>query len=166
MSLTYLETERLKLRQWTEENSEGYAEFYSDEVNAKYVGGKKDKDEAWRNLAMLVGHWQLKNFGYFAVEEKQSNTFVGCVGLWKSPGWPELELGYWLTKEAQGKGFAAEAGACCIVYTKEVLKAKSLVSYIAPENEASKRVAQKLGATYESTIELLSHGKHCIYRYF
>jgi len=166
MSSIVLETERLRLRQWTVKDVENYTLFYSDEVNAKYVGGKKDKDGAWRNLAMLLGHWEFNGFGYFAVEEKQNNIFVGCVGLWKSPGWPELELGYWLAKDAQGKGYAKEAASCCVSYAKETLKALSLVSYISPNNEASKNVADKLGATYENKIELLSHGQHCVYRHF
>jgi len=41
-----------------------------------------------------------------------------------------------------------------------------LVSYIAPENQASRNLAAKLGATYHSTIELFCHGKHCVYRHF
>jgi len=166
MSSIVLETQRLRLRQWTVNDFENYALFYTDDVNAKYVGGKKDSDGAWRNLAMLIGHWQLNNFGYFAVEEKHNNTFVGCVGLWKSPGWPELELGYWLVNNAQGNGYAKEAATRCITYAKEVLKAPSLVSYIAPENQASRNLAAKLGATYHRTIELFCHGKHCVYRHF
>ena len=39
------------------------------------------------------------------------------------------------------------------------------MSYIAPANEPSKKVAERLGARYEETIELLSFGPHCVYRY-
>ena len=45
----------------------------------------------------------LKGFGYWAVDEEHTNEFVGCVGLWQSPGWPELELGHWLVKNSSGK---------------------------------------------------------------
>jgi RimJ/RimL family protein N-acetyltransferase len=48
---------------------------------------------------LQIGHWKLKGFGYWAVDEKATNDFVGSVGLWQSPGWPELELGYWLLKK-------------------------------------------------------------------
>ena len=82
------------------------------------------------------------------------------------PGGPELELGYWLVKEHQGKGYAVEACLRCIDYAREVLKVGSLVSYIDPRNESSIRLAKRLGAVYEGAIELASHGPHCIYRHF
>lgn len=161
-----LETKRLRLRQWTESDYGDFARYYADEDNARYVGGQKDPDQAWRHLALQIGHWKLKGFGYWAVNDKEDNEFIGCVGLWQSPGWPELELGYWLVKEHQGKGYAAEACLRCIDFAREVLKAGSLVSYIDPRNESSIRLAKRLGAAYEGTIELASHGPHGIYRHF
>jgi RimJ/RimL family protein N-acetyltransferase len=161
-----IETQRLKLRQWTERDFGSFALFYADADNARYVGGKKTSEQAWRHMALQLGHWQLKGFGYWAVEEKNTRDFVGCVGLWQSPGWPEMELGYWLVKAQQGKGYAFEACERCKTYAREVLHARSLVSYIDPANTASIRLAQRLGATYEDTIELLSYGPHCVYRHF
>ena len=104
-----IETERLLLRPWTIDDHELLSIFYADEVNAKYVGGVKDSDQAWRALALHIGHWHLKGFGYWAVNERSTNEFVGCVGLWQSVGWPELKLGYWLMPQHHGKGFALEA---------------------------------------------------------
>ena len=161
-----IETTRLRLRQWRDSDSDAYICYYADEKNAKYVGGKKNADDAWRLLALQIGHWALKGFGYWAVEEKAGCDLVGCVGLWQSPGWPELELGYWLLNEHQGRGYAAEAAQRCIEYAREELKAKSLVSYIDPANMPSIKLAERLGATNDGTIELVEHGPHCVYRYF
>lgn len=82
MSMSEIETARLRLRNWKSSDSEAFIQYYSDEANARYVGGRKNADDAWRHLALQVGHWHLKGFGYWAVEEKDSGTFVGCVGLW------------------------------------------------------------------------------------
>lgn len=161
-----IETERLQLRQWNENDFDSFARYYSDEANARYVGGKKDPEKAWRHLALQIGHWKLKGFGYWAVDEKDTNKFVGCAGLWQSPGWPELELGYWLVKEHQGKGYALEACRRCIDFARDVLRAPSLVSYIDPHNEPSIRLAKRLGAVHTDTIELLSYGRHCVFRHF
>ena len=161
-----IETKRLRLRHWNEDDYANFAAFYADEFNAKYVGGLKNSDEAWRLMALNIGHWQLKGFGYWAVDEKGTGDFVGCVGLWQSPGWPELELGYWLVNEHQGKGYAFEAAFECKDYARNVLQAKSLVSYIDPNNVPSIKLAEKLGAKFENTIELVEYGPHCVYRYF
>jgi RimJ/RimL family protein N-acetyltransferase len=161
-----IETKRLKLRQWNEGDFRNVARYYADKDDARYVGGQKDADQAWRHMALQIGHWSLKGFGYWAVDRRDTDEFVGCAGLWHSPGWPELELGYWLVKEHQGKGYALEACLRCIDYAREVLKASSLVSYIDPDNEPSIRLAKRLGAAYEGTIQLTSHGSHGVFRHF
>ena len=65
-----IETKRLRLRHWNEDDYANFAAFYADDFNAKYVGGLKNSDEAWRLMALNIGHWQLKGFGYWAVDEK------------------------------------------------------------------------------------------------
>ena len=50
----------------------------------EYLGsGPLNRAEAWRNMAMVVGHWQLRGFGLWAVEERGSGEFVGRVGCWR-----------------------------------------------------------------------------------
>lgn len=163
--LIEIETDRLRLRQWKATDFEVYAKYYSNESLAKYVGGRIGKEMAWRKMASLIGHWYLMGFGYWAVEEKESKNFVGCVGLWKSEPWPEVELGYWILPKMYGKGYATEAGIASKNFAFEELGLSALVSYIAPDNEPSKRTAVKIGAAYETTIDLLNFGPHCVYRY-
>ncbi|MFT5098890.1 MAG: ribosomal-protein-alanine N-acetyltransferase [Planctomycetaceae bacterium] len=57
-----IDTSRLRLRQWCDNDFDNYAAYYADESNAKYIGGPKNPDEAWRTLALQIGHWQLKGF--------------------------------------------------------------------------------------------------------
>ena len=160
-----LETDRLLLRQWRPDDFDQYAEYYADEELARYVGGVCDRPQAWRRWAAEIGHWTLRGYGFWAVEEKQTGNLAGCVGLWFPDGWPELELGYWLMPIAQGKGYATEASLASREYAYEVVGAKTLVSYIHPDNQASKRVAERLGARLEKTIELMNFGPHCVYRH-
>ena len=164
--MSNIETNRLRLRHWEEKDIEPFAEYFSDETNAKYVGGQKDFNEAWRYLALLIGHWQLNGFGYWAVDELSTGKFVGCVGLWRPAGWPEIELGYWLLNEYQGKGYAREAALKSKEYARDVLNTGSLVSYINPNNAPSIKVVETMGAEYEQTIELLNEGPHHVYRHF
>ena len=160
-----LETERLRLRSWRNEDFEHFAAYYDDENLARYIGGTCDRATAWRRFAAIVGHWQLRGYGPWAVEEKTSGAFVGGVGLWFPEGWPELEVGYWLVAAMQGKGYASEALMRSKSYAFDELGAETLVSYIHPENLASIRVAERAGAPCEATIELHTYGPHQVHRY-
>lgn len=160
-----IESARLLMRQWREEDFEAYAGFYADEETARFVGGVKPRHEAWRHMAMQIGHWVLRGFGVWAVEEKEGGVFVGAAGLWRPEGWPELEVGYWLLPSAWGKGFATEAARRARRYAYEELGATTLVSYIHPKNGTSKKVAERLGARPEEVIELLTYGPVCVYRH-
>ena len=160
-----LETDRLIFRQWAADDYPAFAEFYTLDANARFVGGVKDPEESWRLMATYAGHYQLNGFSYLAIDEKETNNLIGTVGLWKSVPWPEPELGYWLLPTAQGKGYGVEAGLAVKDYALETLKFDSLVSYIDPANEPSKKLAIRLGAHYDQTIELLDFGPHEVYRY-
>ena len=160
-----LETERLWLRQWRAADFDRYFEFYQDAESSRYVGGLSSMEQAWRRLAGIIGHWTLRSFGYWAVEEKATGLLAGCVGLWYSASWPEIELGYWLMRDMQGRGYAHEASRKSLEFGFGHLNCASLVSYIHPDNDPSKRVATRLGGRYEATKELLDLGPHCIYRY-
>ena len=160
-----LETERLLIRLWHESDFEQLATFFSEEENAKYVGGIKTREESWELMAAYIGHWQMKGYSYMAVVEKATRKIAGCIGLWNSDPWPEPELGYWFLKEMQGKGYAYEAGMRMKKFAFETKKFETLVSYIAAENIPSIKLAEKLGAVYEKDIQLLDFGKHSVYRY-
>jgi RimJ/RimL family protein N-acetyltransferase len=160
-----LETERLKLRMWREEDFDVYAEFHADVEMAHFIGGACDRSTAWRRMACEVGHWTLRGYGFWALEEKASGNVVGSCGLWNPEGWPELEVGYWLTRPGQGKGYATEAARRSIEYAFGDLGVSTLISCIHLDNEASTGVARRLGAELEETIELHTFGPHGIWRY-
>ena len=161
-----LETERLIFRQWEPSDYEQFSKFFSDEKNAKYVGGLKNAEASYRLMATYIGHYELNGYSYLAVTEKTSKTLIGTVGLWNSKPWPEPELGYWILPEHQSKGYATEAGLAVKKFALESLKFDSLVSYIDPSNEASIQLALRLGAKYDSEIDLLDFGLHLVYRYW
>ncbi len=163
--MIHLKTERLIFRQWKEDDFLEIAQFFSKEENARFVGGVKNKEDSWRLMATYIGHYELLGYSYLALEKASSRKLVGTVGLWNSEPWPEPELGYWLLPHAQGKGFGIEAGNAVKDFALNELKFESLVSYISSENEPSKKLAKKLGASYDGIIELLDFGPHEVYRY-
>lgn len=149
-----LETERLRLRQWREEDIGPYAEFCASQATARFVGGVCGRDDAWRRMAMFLGHWQLRGYGNWVIEDKASGAFAGYGGLWNPLGWPEPEIMWGLLPRFHGQGYATEAARAVRRHAYDVLGWATAVSYIAPENFPSQRVAQRLGATFEQSIEL------------
>lgn len=158
-------TQRLRMRQWSKDDFEDFCRFFSDPVAARFVGGSCERPTAWRKLATFIGHWQLRGYGFWAVEDKETHAFIGSAGLWMPEGWPELEVGYWIMPEKQGNGYATEAALKAREVAYQQMGVKTLVSYIHPENLPSKRVAERMGAKHETTQELMGFGPHCIYRH-
>jgi len=154
LDIPTLETERLRLRAWREEDLEPYAIFCASEATARFLGGVCNRQDAWRRIAMFLGHWALRGFGNWAIEEKATGRWVGYSGLWAPDGWPEPEVMWGIAADRQGRGYATEAGRCARDFAYAHLGWRTLVSYIAPANAPSQRVARRLGATCERDIEL------------
>jgi RimJ/RimL family protein N-acetyltransferase len=149
-----LETERLRLRRLRESDHTTLAEFYADPEMTRYLGGPVDAADAWQWLLAAIGHWTIRGFGQFALDERTSGAFCGVAGLIRHFDWPELELGWRVFREHQGRGYATEAAHRIRAHAYEVLGAQTLVSYIDPENLPSVRVAKRLGAHRDGTITL------------
>jgi len=153
-----LETPRLLLRMWRNEDFATYEKMCADPEIMKYLGGRIfDRLEAWRHMAFLVGHWELRGYGHWAVEEKESGKFVGRIGFLNPEGWPGFEVGWALAREFWGKGYATEGARRALDYAFHDLDKDHVISLIHPENKNSIKVAERLGETLEGQTELLGH---------
>jgi RimJ/RimL family protein N-acetyltransferase len=151
-----LETERLILRMFREDDFEQYASFCADEEVMRYLGGKPyTRFEAWRHMAYLIGHWHLLGYGHWAVEEKASGNFIGRIGFLNPAGWPGFELGWTLGRPYWGKGYATEGARRALDYAFKELDRKHVISLIHPENVGSIRVAERLGEKPEGRAEVI-----------
>ena len=151
-----LETDRLILRMIRLEDFEAYAALSADPEIMKFLGGKTwDRLESWRYMCAIVGHWYIRGYGIWAVEEKATGRFIGRIGLHYPETWPGFELGWTLAREAQGKGYATEAAERCLEYAFVDLDRDHVISLINPLNTASIRVAERIGETVEGKTELL-----------
>ena len=104
-----LHTERIRFRHLRESDYPDLKRYFADIDNVRYLGGLRNAEEAWRTMAIYLGHYQLKGYSYLALEDMATGQFLGCMGLWDSEPWPELELGYWIDDRQQRRGFAEEA---------------------------------------------------------
>ena len=140
-----IQTERLVLRMFRESDTDAYAEMVADPEVMRFLGKPMSRQEAWRNMAMVLGHWHLRGFGFWAVEEKESGELAGRVGCWQPEGWPGLEVGWALRRGFWGRGYATEAARASVSYAFDELGQARVLSLIAPDNANSIRVAERLG---------------------
>lgn len=154
MDIPTLETERLNLRPWRDSDLDGFADIVSDPERAKYIGGALSREDSWRKLAAYVGHWQLRGYGPFALEERASGQFVGYCGPWYPLGWPEPEISWGLRSSALGRGYATEAASRALQYAYADLGWKTAISVIANDNTPSMRVAGRLGAKLDGATDI------------
>ena len=151
-------TERLVLRAFGESDLDAYARMCGDAEVMRYIGDGHtlSRDEAWRNMALIIGHWHLRGFELWAVEERRSGTFVGRVGCWQPEGWPGLEVGWALDRAFWGKGYATEAALHAIDFAFNRLGQDRVISLIQRGNSNSVAVALRLGMKLEKETELTS----------
>jgi [ribosomal protein S5]-alanine N-acetyltransferase len=122
----------------------------------RYMGrGPFNREEAWREIASFLGHFELRGFTHWALELRETGELVGRCGPYFPEGWPALEVGWLLGREHWGKGYASEAGAAAVDYAWTELRPERLVSLVAPGNEPSARVARRLGASPKETMLVL-----------
>lgn len=143
-----LETDRLILRPIDPERDfEGWARAMADERTVRYLGSKPmNRAEAWRSMALAMGHWAIRGYGFFSLERKEDGAWVGRVGPWNPEGWPAPEVGWTLSPDHWGHGYATEAALASLAYARDVLGWRSVVHVIMDGNEASVAVAERIGS--------------------
>jgi RimJ/RimL family protein N-acetyltransferase len=155
MNEVTLETERLTLRMWRESDYEQYAKICADPEVMRFIGGKPfTPTESWRHMAFMIGHWRLRGYGSWAVEEKSSGRLIGRLGFSNPAGWPGFELGWTLGREFWGRGYATEGARRALDYAFTDLDKDHVISCIHPDNAASIRVAERLGEKLEGEAEI------------
>jgi RimJ/RimL family protein N-acetyltransferase len=151
-----LETERLLLRGFREDDLDAHAAMLSDPAVMEHFGGQLfGREESWRRLLGAVGLWSLQGAGFLAAERKSDGKLVGHVGLFEyyrevTPsiaGKPEL--GYIFAKDVHGQGIAREACDALLDWADRTLEADETVALISMTNAPSMRLAERLGYTRE-----------------
>ncbi|MFN3227691.1 MAG: GNAT family N-acetyltransferase [Hyphomicrobiales bacterium] len=141
-----LETERLILRGWNVDDFSDLATFLADDEANRFRGGAVDRNAAWAYLEGLAGQWALRGYGTFAVEDKETGELVGWAGLWHPARLEEPELCWSVFPAHTGQGYAHEAAGAALVWWTQIEDQPAPFSMTHPDNIASQRVAEKLGA--------------------
>lgn len=153
-----IETERLILKQFCEDDAKYLFELNNDPDVTKYTG-----DVAYTSLdevyEFLKGYDQYEKYGQgrLNVFNKQTGEYIGWCGLKFLEDSDQVDLGYRLLKRHWGKGYATEASIACLDYGFNTLNLQKIVGTAMKENIASINVFKKLGLKYSHDDDC---GKH------
>ena len=163
-----LETPRLRLRGFRESDLEAQAATLADPEVVRHLGGAPfSREDSWRRMLAAPGMWALLGYGYWLAERREDGAYLGQVGFAdvKRDMTPNIEglpeMGWIFSPQAQGQGYATEAGLAALAWADEALKPSEIVAIISHGNAPSIRVAEKLGfdrreeAVYKSEPILL-----------
>jgi len=151
-----IETDRLVLRALRAEDLDPLWAIWSNEEVVRFLGGNPlSREETWRRTLAACGQWPVAGFGYWIVELKADQRVVGQLGFadFKRDMEPRLEglpeLGYVFDTSVQGQGLAFEGCKAALEWANSELDASSYPAIISPENNASIRLAERLGFVRE-----------------
>jgi RimJ/RimL family protein N-acetyltransferase len=146
-----LETERLILRHVRAADIDYFTEAHADEEVSRHVGGPIGREDAWRRAMTGAGFWSVLGIGLWAIERRNDGRTIGHIGFFDfqrdiQPSISgEPEMGWIFSREAQGQGYATEAGEAALAWFDATFAGVSIPAIIDLENTPSIRLAERLG---------------------
>jgi RimJ/RimL family protein N-acetyltransferase len=154
----FLETERLVLRRFTEDDVDHLVELDGDPQVMHFINGGRPTPRAEIETDVLpafLGYYErFAGYGFWAAVEKSSGLFVGWFHFRPAKEAPpdEVELGYRLRRSAWGRGYATEGSRALIDKGFAELGVERVVAYTMVVNVASRRVMEKAGLRFVRTF--------------
>ncbi len=153
MPLPIIETPRLLLRPFVEEDLTPLAEITADPVAMRFIGAGRTMtpEQTARTVDYFAAHAEKHGFGPWGLVERGTGTFIGWCGL-KYLNETDVELLYLLGQDAWGKGYATEAARASIDYGFGQAGLDRIVAIAWPENQPSRRVMEKIGMIFDRDV--------------
>ncbi|MGB3655056.1 MAG: GNAT family N-acetyltransferase [Rivularia sp. (in: cyanobacteria)] len=114
------------------------------------------KENAEKSLHSFVEHWHQRGYGIWAIVEDDSSQMVGYCGLRYLDELNEVEVVYGLAQAYWGRGITTQAAKASILYGFNVANLDKVIAIALPENQASRRVMEKVGLKYEKQIHIFN----------
>jgi RimJ/RimL family protein N-acetyltransferase len=160
-----METERLVLRPWRDDDLEPLAAIYADPEVMRFIGdgSTRDRQQTEAGLALMRRQWDEHGFGMFAVQLRETGELTGWVGHAVPEFLPEVlpavEIGWRLGRGYWGRGIATEAATAVLRFGFVDRELDRIVSIRHPDNHASGRVMDKLGLRFDRRTAVPVQGR-------
>lgn len=162
-----IETERLSVRPLRLEDAPDLAAAYADPETVRYLGDGSTATlaEVEERIAFWLTRWDANGLGLCALERREDGRVLGRAGflVWDTAVWEpstfaeageraQVEIGWTLAREHWGHGYATEAALALRDWAIAERGLTRLISLIRPGNEASIRVAERIGERHEGDV--------------
>ena len=158
MNGTTIETERLLLRSWREEDREPFAAMSVDQEVMRHLGGTIDRAESDAVIDRLATVDHEQGHTFWAVERKDLGVMIGFCGLRRgghegTPVRDELEIGWRLARSAWNQGFAREAAQATLDWGWANRDAARIAAWTVPANTGSWGLMIRLGMVHRPDLD-------------
>jgi RimJ/RimL family protein N-acetyltransferase len=146
-----IETARLHLREWRDQDHEPFHRITSDPRVMEHFPAPLSREDSDALIARIEAHQAKHGFTFFAAEFRPTAQFIGFIGIVHTPFeahfTPCVEIGWRLAAESWGQGLATEGAQAVLRFGFDELKLPEIVALTVPANLRSRRVMEKLGMT-------------------
>ena len=170
----FIETQRLILRDWTTTDEAPYIALNSDASVMEFFPSVSTEIETIAQIARFTQRISNSGYGFFAIEIKDNRQFIGFTGLsnptFEAAFTPCVEIGWRLSRENWGYGFATEAAKACVKFGFKDLGIDEIYSFTSVHNLRSEQVMKKIGMIKQGYFDhpLIEDGhflkKHVLYK--
>jgi [ribosomal protein S5]-alanine N-acetyltransferase len=155
-----LETDRLLLREFVEDDAESFFKLNTDPEVMRFVPDKPllNVEQARQTLIdHPIADYRRYGFGRGACILKSTGEQIGFAGLKYLDELGEVDVAYRLLPAHWGQGLATEVALASVRYGFAALGLKRIIGLVMPKNIASVRVLEKIGLRYTETVTLWGH---------
>lgn len=148
-TMNIIETERLVLRTWRDNDADEYYRINEDPKVIEFLCGSLTMQQVRDFIAFMNQQFDKIGYTLWAAEEKSSRKLIGFIGLdplkWEAPFGPCVEIGWRLGSEYWDRGYATEGAKAALEYGFNKCGLMEIVSFTVPANVRSIRVMEKIG---------------------
>ncbi len=151
-----IETERLVLRDWREDDLDDFHRLGSDPQVMATLGPVMSREQSAALIADLQERAGRFGHTFWAVERKADGRVIGFTGLVRANVAPvagELEIGWRLAADCWGGGYATEAARASLAWAREHRPGERIIAMTAIHNHPSRKVMERLGMTYRPELD-------------
>lgn len=143
-----IETERLILRPWREEDIAEFARVTNTPAVMEFLGGVKEPEAFQGSFERVTASQEKNRFCFWIVERRIDGALLGFCGLKVGNTPPivgEIEIGWRLREDAWGQGYAREAAIATLEWAWQNLDCDRVVAITAAGNKRSWGLMERLG---------------------